>query len=64
MTLPIGIEDQFIGVVDVLEKKAYVWDDTGLPENYEVQDVPADMVDKVDEYLRCLLSLLLSKTKT
>ncbi|MFC3095934.1 elongation factor G [Alteromonas sediminis] len=50
MTLPIGIEDDFVGVVDVLTKKAYVWDDSGLPENYEVQDVPADMVDKVNEY--------------
>ncbi|MCO7201571.1 MULTISPECIES: elongation factor G [Pseudoalteromonas] len=55
MTLPIGIEDQFCGVVDVLEKKAYVWDDTGLPENYEVQDVPADMVDKVEEYHEMLV---------
>ena len=55
MTLPIGIEDQFSGVVDVLEKKAYVWDDTGLPENYEVQDVPADMVDKVNEYHEMLV---------
>ena len=55
MTLPIGIEDQFTGVVDVLEKKAYVWDETGLPENYEVQDVPADMVDKVNEYHEMLV---------
>ncbi len=50
MALPIGIEDDFVGIVDVLEKKAYIWDDTGLPENYEVTDVPADMVDKVNEY--------------
>jgi elongation factor G len=50
MALPIGIEDDFVGIVDVLEKKAYVWDDTGLPENFTVQDVPADMVDKVNEY--------------
>ncbi|WP_414830523.1 elongation factor G [Alteromonas sp. H39] len=55
MTLPIGIEDDFVGVVDVLEKKAYVWDDTGLPENYEVKDVPADMVDKVNEYREMLV---------
>ncbi|WP_046005822.1 elongation factor G [Pseudoalteromonas rubra] len=55
MTLPIGIEDEFCGVVDVLEKKAYVWDETGLPENYEVQDVPADMVDKVEEYHEMLI---------
>jgi len=50
MTLPIGIEDDFVGVVDVLSKKAYVWDDTGIPENFEVQDVPADMVEKVNQY--------------
>ncbi|ASM51530.1 elongation factor G [Pseudoalteromonas espejiana DSM 9414] len=55
MTLPIGIEDDFVGVVDVLTKKAYVWDDTGLPENYEITDVPADMVDKVDEYHEMLI---------
>ena len=55
MTLPIGIEDDFVGVVDVLEKKAYVWDDTGLPENYSIEDVPADMVDKVEEYHEMLI---------
>ncbi|WP_088330454.1 elongation factor G [Lacimicrobium sp. SS2-24] len=55
MTLPIGIEDDFVGVVDVLTKKAYIWDDTGLPENYEVKDVPADMVDKVNEYHEALV---------
>ncbi len=50
MTLPIGTEDEFAGVVDVLTKKAYVWDDSGLPENYEVKEVPADMVELVDKY--------------
>ncbi|MEM5537277.1 elongation factor G [Neptuniibacter pectenicola] len=50
MTLPIGREDDFVGVVDVLSKQAYVWDDTGLPENFEITDVPADMVDDVDMY--------------
>ncbi|MEE4246471.1 MAG: elongation factor G [Kangiellaceae bacterium] len=55
MTLPIGIEDDFVGVVDVLEQKAYVWDDSGLPENYEIQDIPADMVDKAAEYREMLI---------
>lgn len=55
MTLPIGIEDEFVGVVDVLTKKAYVWDDTGLPESYEITDVPADMVEKTDEYHEMLI---------
>ncbi len=55
MTLPIGIEENFVGVVDVLTKKAYVWDDTGLPENFKIEEVPADMVDKVDEYHELLV---------
>ncbi|MGS2721485.1 elongation factor G [Paraglaciecola aestuariivivens] len=55
MTLPIGIEDDFVGVVDVLTKQAYIWDDTGLPENYKIEDVPADMVDKVNEYHEMLV---------
>ena len=50
MTLPIGAEDTFKGVVDLLTRKAYVWDETGQPENYTVEDVPADMVDDVEIY--------------
>jgi len=48
MELPIGTEENFVGVVDLLTRKAYVWDDSGLPENFEVQDIPADMVDDVE----------------
>jgi elongation factor G len=61
MTLPIGIEDDFVGIVDVLEKKAYIWDDTGLPENFVVEDVPADMVDKVEEYHQMLIETALEQ---
>ncbi|WP_158771443.1 elongation factor G [Paraglaciecola sp. L1A13] len=61
MTLPIGIEDDFVGVVDVLTRKAYVWDDTGLPENFEVTDVPADMVDKVEEYREMMVETALEQ---
>ncbi|MFT6791887.1 MAG: elongation factor G [Cellvibrionaceae bacterium] len=50
MTLPIGREDEFKGVVDLLHKKAYVWDDSGLPENFEEVDIPADMMDDVEMY--------------
>lgn len=50
MTLPIGREDEFKGVVDILTQKAYIWDESGQPENYEVTDVPADMVDDVEMY--------------
>ncbi|WP_409566846.1 elongation factor G [Rheinheimera sp. 4Y26] len=55
MTLPIGREDTFVGVVDLLTEKAYVWDDSGLPENYKVVDIPADMADDVAMYREQLI---------
>ncbi|WP_430456871.1 elongation factor G [Rheinheimera sp.] len=55
MTLPIGREDTFVGVVDLLSEKAYVWDDSGLPENYKVTDIPADMLDDVAMYREQLI---------
>ncbi len=61
MTLPIGIEDDFTGVVDVLSQKAYVWDDSGQPENYEVQDIPADLVEKAAEYREMLIETALEQ---
>ncbi|EEY44783.1 elongation factor G [Vibrio mimicus] len=55
MTLPIGREDEFVGVVDVLTRQAFVWDDSGLPENFEIKEVPADLVDQVEEYREMLI---------
>ncbi|MCR8922066.1 elongation factor G [Dasania sp. GY-MA-18] len=55
MTLPIGREDGFVGVVDVLNQQAFVWDDTGLPENFEIKEIPEDMVDQVAEYREKLI---------
>ena len=61
MTLPIGTEDDFKGVVDLLTKRAWVWDETGNPLNYEEQDIPADMVDKVEEYRQDLVETALEQ---
>ena len=55
MTLPIGREDEFVGIVDVLSKTAYKWDDSGLPENFEIIDIPEDMVDDVEIYREQLI---------
>ncbi|MEC7187802.1 MAG: elongation factor G [Pseudomonadota bacterium] len=55
MVLPIGIEDDFIGVVDLLTRKAHIWPDPGNPENFELQDVPEDMVDAVEEWREKLI---------
>ncbi len=55
MVLPIGIEDDFIGVVDLLTRKAHIWPDPGNPEKFELQDVPEDMVDLVEEWREKLI---------
>ena len=57
MVLPIGTEAEFVGVVDLLERKAYVWDDSGQPENFEVKDVPEDMKDDVETYRAELIEM-------
>ncbi len=55
MVLPIGFEESFVGVVDLLTEKAWIWDDSGDPMNYEITDVPEDMKSKVAEYREALI---------
>ncbi len=55
MVLPIGIEDDFKGIVDLLTRKAWIWDDSGNPENYEIVDPPADMADAIEEWREKLI---------
>ncbi|MDX2243126.1 MAG: elongation factor G, partial [Leptolyngbyaceae cyanobacterium bins.302] len=57
MTLPIGVEDQFVGVVDLLTRKAWVWDDSGDPMSYKIKDVPENMQDDVESYREALIEL-------
>ncbi len=49
--LPIGAEDNFAGVVDLVKMKAIVWDqDAAMGSNYHVEDIPADLQEKAEEY--------------
>ena len=61
MTLPIGTEDNFVGVVDLLTRKAWVWDDSGDPTKYEIQEPPADMADRIEEYREKLIETALEQ---
>ena len=61
MVLPIGVEENFKGVVDLLTRKAWVWDDSGDPLNYEIQDVPEDMKDDVEEWRETLIETALEQ---
>ncbi len=55
MTLPIGIEDNFIGAVDLLTRKAWIWKDPNDPAKYDIEDVPEDMTDIVEEWREKLI---------
>jgi elongation factor G len=61
MTLPIGTEDDFVGVVDLLTRKAWVWEGSEDPTAYELTDVPEDMKDKVEEYREMLVETALDE---
>ena len=61
MTLPIGEEDGFVGVVDLLTQKAWVWDDSDNPENYHLDEVPADMAQQVAAYREKLVETALEQ---
>ncbi|MDG2410410.1 MAG: elongation factor G [Halioglobus sp.] len=55
MVLPIGREDDFIGVVDLLTRKAHVWPDPGNPEKFDIIDPPEDMLEAVEEWREKLI---------
>lgn len=55
MTLPIGTEDSFVGVVDLIKQKAFIWDDSGLPENFTETEIPDDLKEKAAQYREQLI---------
>jgi len=48
--VPIGAEDKFAGVVDLVKMKAIFWDDASQGMKYEARDIPADLVDVCNEW--------------
>ncbi|MFN3347528.1 elongation factor G [Pseudorhodoplanes sp.] len=48
--LPIGSENQFKGVIDLVRMKAVVWDDESLGAKYHDEDIPAELLDQAKEY--------------
>ncbi|WP_149719308.1 elongation factor G [Campylobacter concisus] len=48
--IPIGAEDNFRGVVDLVRMKAYVWNDEKKPTDYVEEEISAEVKDKAEEY--------------
>ncbi len=55
MVLPIGIEDEFAGVVELLTRKAWIWEGSGDATNYKIGEPPADMADAIEEWREKLI---------
>jgi elongation factor G len=53
--LPIGVESQFKGLVDLVRMKGIIWNDESLGAKYDDIDIPADMVDQANEYREKLI---------
>ncbi len=50
LQLPVGIEDNFTGVIDLIEMHRIVWDDQTLGASYQVLEIPEDLVDQSRTY--------------
>src|SRR4030088_1584721 len=48
--IPVGAEDQFKGVVDLVEMKAVIWRDETLGAEYDTVEIPADLLERAKEY--------------
>src|SRR5579875_3933452 len=60
LQLPIGIEENFVGVVDLVEMKAIVWEGGELGAKFHDEEIPADLAEKAKEYRQLLLDTALS----
>ena len=55
VNIPIGAEENFKGVVDLIAMKAIVWNDESMGAKYDIEEIPADLMDKAQEYREKLL---------
>ena len=48
--IPIGAEENFKGLVDLIKMKAILWHDETMGAEYDIEDIPADLVDEANEW--------------
>ncbi len=53
--IPIGAEENFKGVVDLIKMKAILWHDETMGAEYDIEDIPAELVDEAEEWREKLL---------
>jgi elongation factor G len=55
LQIPIGKEEDFKGIIDLLEMKAYIYENESLGKNFKVEDIPENLKEKADEYRRIMI---------
>jgi len=61
LQLPIGIESDFTGVIDLVEMKAIIWKDETLGAEFDTVEIPADLRAKADEYREKLIEIVIDQ---
>jgi len=59
INLPIGNEENFKGIIDLVKMKAVLWHDEAMGAQYDVEEIPADLADQAQEYREKLLDAVL-----
>ena len=57
LAVPIGAEENFKGLVDLIKMKAILWHDETMGAEYEEDEIPADMVDECNEWRSKLVEI-------
>ena len=64
VVIPIGAEEHFKGVVDLIKMKAILWHDETMGADYDVEDIPADMVAEAEEWRNKMLETVAESDET
>jgi elongation factor G len=64
LQLPVGVESEFAGVVDLVRMKSIIWKDESLGAEFTVGEIPADMKAKAEEYRHALLETVVELDET
>ena len=64
ISVPIGSEENFKGIVDLIRMKAIFWHDETMGAEYEVDDIPAELVDECNEWRQKMIELAAEQDET
>ena len=64
ISVPIGAEENFRGIVDLIKMKAILWHDETMGAEYDVEDIPAELVDECNEWRQKMIELAAEQDET